>query len=83
MLNLHGVMAQLGTDALPAKMSSLETLIGGEVGVIRVSFGLGSNFEDAWHFARWADEMVDVDTRKEAWKAWIAESGSATPKPKV
>jgi molybdenum cofactor sulfurtransferase len=78
MLALRKAMAQLGTNTLPVKMSSLETIAGREVGVIRVSFGLASNFEDAWRLAQWADAIVDPKSRERAWQAWITDSSTRT-----
>ena len=41
-----------------ATLGTLEAAAGYELGVIRISFGLSSNWEDVWAVVRWARSGV-------------------------
>lgn len=39
-------------------LNALETLVGRELGVVRISLGLSSNFEDAWRVLKFAEDVI-------------------------
>jgi len=61
LLQLRALMATLG-DGLVAggrvTLCGLEAREGRELGVVRVSLGLASNFEDVWRVLRFVDRFV-------------------------
>jgi molybdenum cofactor sulfurtransferase len=55
MLGLLPFMSQIQPGA---NRRQLQDVVGFEFGIVRVSFGLVSNFRDAWAVACWAREGV-------------------------
>jgi molybdenum cofactor sulfurtransferase len=72
MLGLGELMTRLGTEAVLPSMGALEQAWGRELGVVRVSLGLASNFQDVWRVLEWARMLSDENMRRKAYVAWIA-----------
>ncbi|KAK0195963.1 pyridoxal phosphate-dependent transferase [Armillaria mellea] len=73
MLNIQDEMKQLYTGVT---RHDLENLVGRELGVVRISFGLASNFYDAWRVIRFATLMSNERTREVMWDQWTETSGA-------
>lgn len=56
-------------------LKDFEHLVGRELGVVRISFGLASNFYDAWEVVRFATLMSNERTREVMWNQWTEASG--------
>ena len=76
MCNPGGAAALLGLCADMAllypgvRMREFETHVGHELGVVRVSLGLASNFHDVYRVLRFAGALADEQARGEMWRAW-------------
>lgn len=53
-----------------------EQQLGREIGIVRVSFGLANNFEDAWKVAQFVSLIGQTPAREELWEKW---QGSKRP----
>jgi molybdenum cofactor sulfurtransferase len=56
-------------------LKEFERVIGREMGVIRISLGLASNFQDVWNVIRFAASIGNEQTRQTFWDRWIASKG--------
>lgn len=56
-------------------LKDLEGDIGRELGVVRVSLGLASNFQDVWKVVRFATLIGKEQSREALWDSWIEQSG--------
>jgi len=56
-------------------LKELETDIGRELGVVRISLGLASNFQDVWKVVRFAALIGKEQSREALWVSWIEQSG--------
>ncbi|KAJ7619824.1 pyridoxal phosphate-dependent transferase [Mycena polygramma] len=78
MSNPGGAAAILGIeDAMDllyegATFADFERTVGHELGVVRVSLGLASNFQDAWNFLRFARMISQYEGRMALWAGWVA-----------
>ena len=77
MCNPGGVTAVLGLQAEMEKFfpgiirEQLENFVGKELGVVRLSLGLVSDFSDVHHLLRFVREVVACDDeRKKVWLEW-------------
>jgi molybdenum cofactor sulfurtransferase len=76
MCNPGGAIAILGIQCNLANMQAGATLkdfemsIGHELGVVRISLGLGSSFEDAWKLVRFAATLGNEASRRVLWERW-------------
>ncbi|KAF8234407.1 PLP-dependent transferase [Tricholoma matsutake] len=52
-----------------------ENIVGRELGVIRISLGLASNFQDVWKVIRFAALMGHEQSRQTLWDRWMATKG--------
>ncbi|KAJ7935402.1 PLP-dependent transferase, partial [Mycena leptocephala] len=57
-------------------LKDFERAVGHELGVVRVSLGLASNFQDAWTVLRFAGLIATEKTRNVLWEYWVDESGN-------
>jgi molybdenum cofactor sulfurtransferase len=72
LLGLGSLMKRL--DEVPdASLAALERMAGRSLGVVRVSLGIASNFEDAWRVVAFARELTDERARSCMWEEWKAE----------
>jgi hypothetical protein len=53
-----------------ATLEDFEISIGHELGVVRISLGLGSSFEDAWKMVRFAATLGNEASRQFLWRRW-------------
>ncbi|KAJ6497398.1 methyltransferase type 11 [Mycena sanguinolenta] len=82
MCNPGGAVALLGIEEDMKKhlqegvtRADFEQAVGRELGVIRISLGLASNFQDVWTVVRFA-ELIAVDkTRNILWEHYVNDSG--------
>jgi molybdenum cofactor sulfurtransferase len=56
-------------------LKDFECYVGRELGVVRISLGLASNFEDVWKVIRFASMMGIKDVRQALWKRWTDSIG--------
>lgn len=54
-------------------MRDFEQQVGRELGVVRVSLGLASNFQDVWRVIQFATSMGRESSRAAMWNAWAEE----------
>ncbi len=48
-----------------------EHWVGRELGVVRVSLGLATNFEDVWNVLQFVRLIGDTKVRQGLWDAWV------------
>jgi hypothetical protein len=51
-------------------LKDFECVVGHELGVVRISLGLASNFQDVWKVVTFASSLADSRTRQALWDAW-------------
>lgn len=77
MCNPGGAAALLGLREDMAKLYAgvrlrdFELQVGRELGVVRISLGLASNFQDVWRVLRFAGMIGHERTRTAMWEAWM------------
>ena len=70
MCNPGGAAAMLGVQAEMEKFSpgityeDFENIVGRELGVVRLSFGLASDFSDVYHLLRFVREVIACDDER-------------------
>ncbi|KAG1734613.1 PLP-dependent transferase [Suillus lakei] len=67
LLGIQGQMEQLYPDVT---LKDFERVVGRELGVVRISLGLASNFQDAWKIVMFASSLADSRTRQGLWDTW-------------
>ncbi|KAJ7198466.1 methyltransferase type 11 [Mycena pura] len=86
MCNPGGAAVLLGLEADMQRLHEGVTLadfsraVGHELGVVRISLGLASNFQDVWNVLRFAGLLANERTRGMLWDAWVdadADAGRA------
>jgi molybdenum cofactor sulfurtransferase len=76
MCNPGGASALLGIQQVMeslcdgATLRDVETQVGRELGVVRVSLGLGTDWGDVWRVIRFLEGMGDERRRMAWWDAW-------------
>ena len=58
-------------------LADFEERMGRELGVVRISLGLASNFQDVQRVIEFAKSLSRESTRSELWNQWIESLGSA------
>ncbi|KAF9012595.1 pyridoxal phosphate-dependent transferase [Cyathus striatus] len=53
-----------------------ENVVGRELGVVRISLGLASNFQDVWRVIEFASSIAREETRRSLWDLWVEASGA-------
>jgi len=56
-------------------LQDFECAVGHELGVVRISLGLASNFQDAWTVVRFAELIAAERTRNILWGHYMNDSG--------
>jgi selenocysteine lyase/cysteine desulfurase len=56
-------------------LKDFEQIVGRELGVVRISLGLASNFQDVWKVLRFAATIGDENSRQVLWDRWMDHSG--------
>jgi molybdenum cofactor sulfurtransferase len=51
-------------------LADFECAVGRELGVVRLSLGLATNFQDVWKVIRFAATIADEKSRQVLWKRW-------------
>lgn len=80
MCNPGGAIAILGSKHYMTKLypgatfRDFETMAGHELGVVRISLGLASNFQDVWKVVQFAIMMGKEGSRRIVWDKWIHET---------
>ncbi|KAF5364510.1 hypothetical protein D9757_011974 [Collybiopsis confluens] len=52
-----------------------------ELGVVRISLGLGTDWSDVWRVVQWARRMGDMRERKAMWRRWIERTQASAGQP--
>ena len=85
MCNPGGAAALLGLRAdmdllYPGvTMKQFEHHVGHELGVVRISLGLASNFQDVFRVLRFVGALSREAELKEMWSAWLDSRASPLP----
>ncbi|KAF9235254.1 PLP-dependent transferase [Melanogaster broomeanus] len=69
MCNPGGAAALLGIQDFMGRLSC-GTIVGNELGVVRISLGLGSDWGDAWRVIKFAEGLGRERSRTAWWDAW-------------
>lgn len=84
MCNPGGAAAILGISSDMKKLyegvtlKDFERLVGRELGVVRISLGLASNFSDVWQVLKFVEDVIGCQARREGvWEQWKKEKGVA------
>lgn len=78
MCNPGGAAAILGIQEDMARLypgvtlKDFEEVVGRELGVVRVSLGLASTFQDVWRVIQFAAAMACEGTRQAMWEDWMS-----------
>ncbi|KAF5365976.1 hypothetical protein D9758_006673 [Tetrapyrgos nigripes] len=84
MCNPGGAAAILGIQEDMKKLypgvtlKDFEHAVGRELGVVRISLGLGSNFQDVWNVLRFVELLKDGVWRAGMWNEWVINCGEST-----
>jgi molybdenum cofactor sulfurtransferase len=80
MCNPGGAAAILGITSEMKKLyegvtlKDFERLVGRELGVVRISLGLVSNFLDVWRVLRFVEDVIGCQAmREDKWEQWKKE----------
>ena len=80
MCNPGGAAAILGISSEMKKLyegvtlRDFERLVGRELGVVRISLGLASNFLDVWRVLRFVEDVIGCQAnRQDVWEQWKKE----------
>ena len=82
MCNPGGAAALLGISEAMANLqagttlSGFEKIVGRELGVVRISLGLASNFQDVWRVVQFATMLGRERERTALWQQWLDSLGS-------
>ena len=72
-LGISGDMKRLYEGVM---LKDFERLVGRELGVVRISLGLVSNFSDVWRVLRFVEDIIGCQARREdVWEQWRKERG--------
>ncbi|KAH9889344.1 PLP-dependent transferase [Cubamyces lactineus] len=70
LLGLRDAMAALPCDAT---LRAFEQYMGRELGVVRISLGLASDFRDVWRVIQFAKLLGDTTARTAMWDEWLQD----------
>ncbi|EIN06432.1 PLP-dependent transferase [Punctularia strigosozonata HHB-11173 SS5] len=73
LLGLKDHMARL-SEVPNATLDEFECLVGHELGVVRISLGLATNFEDVWRVIEFASVLADQDSRDQLWARYTEDT---------
>lgn len=68
---LLGIEEQMQQVYPGATLNDISERLGREVGVVRISLGLASNFNDVWRVIQFASSMGDEHSRQQLWAQWM------------
>ena len=52
-------------------LKDFSAMLGREIGVVRISLGLASNFKDMWRVIQFASLMGHEHSRQKLWEQWM------------
>lgn len=58
------------------RMKEFEVQVGHELGVVRISLGLASNFHDVYRVLKFASSLAKAETREAMWSSWMEARAS-------
>lgn len=71
-----GVAEDMGQLYEGVTLKAFEKMVGRELGVVRISLGLASNYSDVWKVVRFAEDVVaSRRMRRDIWERWVGETG--------
>jgi len=79
MCNPGGSAALLGVqhgmkELFPgATMDDFQQSVGQELGVVRISLGLASSFQDVWKTIQFSATIANEKSRQNLWDRWMAD----------
>ena len=65
-----GIAEEMGALYPGVTLCDFEEQMGRELGVVRISLGLASNFEDIWRVIQFATSIAQEASRQELWMQW-------------
>lgn len=68
---LLGIEEQMKHVLAGVTLKDISELLGREIGVVRISLGLASNFQDVWRVLQFASTMGQDHPRKQLYDQWI------------
>ncbi|KAG2129852.1 PLP-dependent transferase [Suillus bovinus] len=68
--SLLGIQDQMERLYFSVTLKDFEQVVGRELGVVRISLGLASNFQDVWKIVIFASSLADSHTRQALWDTW-------------
>ncbi|KAG1903434.1 PLP-dependent transferase [Suillus fuscotomentosus] len=68
--SLLGIQDQMEQLYPGVTLKDFERVVGRELGVVRISLGLGSNFLDVWKIVMFASSLADSRSRQALWETW-------------
>jgi molybdenum cofactor sulfurtransferase len=74
---LLGIEEQMKQLFAGVTLKDISDMLGREIGVVRISLGLASNFQDVWRVVQFASMMGQDHMRKLLYDQWV-ESQSCT-----
>jgi len=74
MLDLQDVMARFYAGVT---LTEVERSVGREIGVVRISLGLASNFQDVWQVVQYARAVGTQKSRETLWNHWRVLTGGS------
>lgn len=70
-----GVVEDMGQLYEGVTLKAFEKMVGRELGVVRISLGLASNYSDVWKVVRFVEDVIaSRKARREVWERWIGET---------
>lgn len=70
LLGLRDAMAALPCDAT---LRAFEQHMDRELGVVRISLGLASDYRDVWRIVQFARLLANTDARTALWDEWLGD----------
>jgi len=77
-----GIVEEMSQLYTGVTLSDFEKRMGRELGVVRISLGLASNFHDVWRVIKFAECISHELTLQLLWKQWIESQVSEKEKSK-
>ena len=73
---LLGIEEQMQQLFPGVTLKDISAMLGRELGVVRISLGLASNFKDIWRVIQFASLMGHEQSRQQLWAQWVETGGS-------
>jgi hypothetical protein len=68
---LLGLEEQMQQTFPGVTLKGISEMLGRELGVVRISLGLASNFKDIWRVIQFASLMAREHSRQQLWAQWM------------